>query len=59
MLYSGVSKFKENEHKVRGSVKANVSSSARISCVSHCESVLEKKGKAFYVWLMMEAVMAQ
>lgn len=48
MLYSGVSEFKKNEDKVRGSVRL---SSARIYFVGHCDRVLEKKEKVLFVWL--------
>jgi hypothetical protein len=45
---------KKNEDKIRGSIKANASSSVKIPYVYHCDPMIEKVERSLYVWLEYE-----
>jgi hypothetical protein len=45
---------KENEHNIKGGIKASVPASAKISCVSHHNPFLNKREKALCLQLSAE-----
>ena len=49
-----ISYNKENEDNIKGAIKASVPASVKISCVSHHNPFLKKRGKALCLQLTAE-----